>query len=190
MALLRSLWVSSTFPGVVRSVCSLDELWAIGELSKSSGTTSIGVVSGWMFTGRNFHDHTAPCLRQELTRWTVILHLRKMFGAFARTETQNERSIRNPINCLRCGKEELSARCKARTLPRAVWSLQREGFNSTRNEEKLSVDYGQRSRRRFFWNFQSAIGWKEEYCYYLDSLMSIDFSQTATWQERERYEKQ
>ena len=37
-------------------------------------------------------------------------------------------------------------------------------------------------------NSQIAVGWTEEYCQYVDSLLSIDFSLRATRRERERYE--
>ena len=37
-------------------------------------------------------------------------------------------------------------------------------------------------------NSQVAIGWTEEHCQYLDSLMAIDFSFTTARKERERYE--
>ena len=66
---------SSTFPGVGRSICSLDQrlgprkvatrtsvafVCEIGELSKSLGTTCIGVLSGSMFSGGSVKGIYAP----------------------------------------------------------------------------------------------------------------------------------
>ena len=42
--------------------------------------------------------------------------------------------------------------------------------------------------RKIFDCAQTAIGWTEEYCQYLDSLVSINFLYTATSKARERYE--
>ena len=48
---------------------------------------------------------TVPVLRQILTRRTVALHLRNVFGTFERTETQDEGRIRGfVVSLLHCDK--------------------------------------------------------------------------------------
>ena len=61
---------------------------------------------------------------------------------------------------------------------------------STRHAKKKGCDS---ILRRFqndelYRNYQLVIGWTEEHCQYLDSLMFMDFSNTATRKERLRYE--
>ena len=64
-----------------------------------------------------------------------------------------------------------------------------QAIDSTRNAKKKY--YSSFTTRwhgdELYRNSQSAIGWTEKYCQYLDSLMSVDFSYTASSKEREIY---
>ena len=62
--------------------------------------------------------------------------------------------------------------------------------DSTRNAKKKESSFSTARwhEDEFYRHSQTAIRWTEECCQYLKSLMSIDFSRTATGKERLRCE--
>ena len=61
---------------------------------------------------------------------------------------------------------------------------------STRHAKKKNffVCHGRWHRDNQYRKSRIAVGWTEEHCQHLDSLVAIDFSYTATRKERQRYE--
>ena len=106
-------------------------------------------------------------VRPVLARITAALHLRNMFNAFGQ-----KRKIKSQIETLSNGNRITTKR----KIPDEMRKKGHDSILQRWQDDDL------------FRDSLIVVGWNEEYCRYLDSLLSTDFSYTATRTERERYE--